>query len=75
MSRRELANETTKLECPDSRWASRNNRKYSSPDENGKGVTRSGVRGPDCPLLAVNSIHESVKQVHRNIILIYFDLW
>lgn len=61
-SRRELASETTRLEWPDSRCASRSSLRYSSPDEKGSGVTRSGVRGLEAkPLLVPSSIHESGK--------------
>lgn len=55
---RDPANDTTRLDWLDSRCASRSSLKYSSPDENGSGVIRSGLLKP---IFDDNSIHESVK--------------
>lgn len=61
-SRLELDNETTLLDWFDSFCASRNSLKYSSPDENGSGVTRSGVLGIVLAAAGVTSIHDSAEK-------------
>lgn len=77
LSRREPAKETTRLLSFDSRCASRNRRRYSSPPpfEKGResGVMRSGLRLPEfMPELfpdlseAYISIHESVGNGKRD---------
>lgn len=62
-SRRELDNETTLLDWFDSFCASRNSLKYSSPDENGSGVTRSGVLGIVLVAAGITSIHDSAEKM------------
>ena len=65
VSRRELANETTRLLWLDSLWASRNKRKYSSPLAKGKGVMRSGLLMPAMVAVLLNSIQDSEKKFKK----------
>lgn len=81
LSRREPASETTRLLSLDSRAASRNSRRYSSPPplEKGNGVTRSGLRLPELiPELfpdAYISIHESVDDGETTFFYVEFSMF